>query len=175
MPALSAFFGIIVRMQSEKGGKHNKPHIHALYGDDEIVVGIDGEILEGNFSGKQMKLLSAWMAIHEDELKANWELLCNGDGYFKIEPLRLIWRNFVMLRPTAIRVEAICGYKIMVTFDNGEKKCFDVEPYIKGEWYGRLRSLEYFKRVSTDGFTVVWPDGQDLCPDELYYLGKSVS
>ena len=30
MPALSMFLGIIVRMQSEKGGKHNKPHIHAL-------------------------------------------------------------------------------------------------------------------------------------------------
>lgn len=42
MPALSMFFGIIVRMHSEKGGKHNKPHIHALYGDDEIIVGIDG-------------------------------------------------------------------------------------------------------------------------------------
>lgn len=74
-------------MQSEKGGKHNKPHIHALYGDDEIVLGIDGEILEGKIPAKQMKLLLAWMAIHEDELKANWSLLCNGDGYFKIEPL----------------------------------------------------------------------------------------
>ncbi len=88
MPALSMFFGIIVRMQSEKGGKHNKPHVHALYGDDEIVVGIDGEILEGNLPNKQTKLLLAWIAIHEDELKANWELLCHGEGYFKIEPLR---------------------------------------------------------------------------------------
>ncbi|MCM1126967.1 MAG: DUF4160 domain-containing protein [Lachnospiraceae bacterium] len=88
MPALSMFFGIIVRMQSEKGAKHNKPHIHALYGDSEIVVGIDGEILEGNFPNKQMKLLLAWMAIHEEELQANWRLLSNGDGYFKIDPLR---------------------------------------------------------------------------------------
>lgn len=55
MPALSMFFGIIVRMQSEKGGKHSKPHIHALYGEYEIVVGIDGEILEGYFPNKQMK------------------------------------------------------------------------------------------------------------------------
>ena len=82
------FFGIIVRMQSEKGGKHNKPHIHALYGDNEIVVGIDGEILEGSLPNKQLKLLLAWMIIHEDELQANWKLLSNGDGYFKIEPLR---------------------------------------------------------------------------------------
>lgn len=88
MPALSMFYGIIVRMQSEKGGKHNKPHVHALYGDNEIVVGIDGEILEGNFPNKQMKLLLAWMTIHEDELLANWKLLSNGDGYFKIDPLR---------------------------------------------------------------------------------------
>ncbi len=88
MPALSMFFGIIVRMQSEKGGKHSKPHIHALYGGDEAVVGIDGELLEGGLPHKQMKLLVAWMAIHEDELRANWELLSHGDGYFKIEPLR---------------------------------------------------------------------------------------
>lgn len=88
MPALSMFFGIIVRMQSEIGGKHNKPHIHALYGDNEIVVGIDGEVLEGSFPNKQLKLLLAWMIIHEDELQANWKLLSNGDGYFKIDPLR---------------------------------------------------------------------------------------
>ena len=88
MPALSMFFGIIVRMQSERGDRHNKPHIHALYGENEIVVGVDGEILEGDFPNKQLKLLLAWIAIHEDELKANWELLSKGDGYFKIEPLR---------------------------------------------------------------------------------------
>lgn len=88
MPALSMFFGIIVRMQSEQGGRHNKPHIHALYGDNEIVVAIDGTILEGFFPNKQLKLLLAWIAIHEDELQANWELLRNGEGYFKIEPLR---------------------------------------------------------------------------------------
>ena len=88
MPALSMFFGIIVRMQSEQGGRHNKPHIHAIYGNEEVVVAIDGEILEGKLPNKQMKLLLAWMAIHEEELNANWQLLSQGDGYFKIEPLR---------------------------------------------------------------------------------------
>jgi len=28
------------------------------------------------------------VAIHEDELFANWRMLSNGDGYFKIDPLR---------------------------------------------------------------------------------------
>lgn len=88
MPTLSMFYGIIVRMQSEKGGKHHKPHMHAIYGNHEIVVSVDGEILEGEFPKKQQKLLEAWIAIHEDELSANWNLLSEGDGYFKIEPLK---------------------------------------------------------------------------------------
>jgi len=33
-------------------------------------------------------MLEAWMAIHEDELKADWDMLSAGDGYFKIDPLR---------------------------------------------------------------------------------------
>ncbi|MDE7139288.1 MAG: DUF4160 domain-containing protein [Treponemataceae bacterium] len=88
MPALSMFYGIIVRMQSEKGGKHNIPHLHALYGDNEIVMAFDGTAIEGSFPAKQLKLLQAWIAIHEDELQANWTMLSNGEGYFKIEPLR---------------------------------------------------------------------------------------
>ncbi len=61
------FYGIIVRMQSEKGGKHNIPHLHALYGDNEIVMIFDGTIIESNFPAEQLKLLQAWIAIHEDE------------------------------------------------------------------------------------------------------------
>ena len=80
-----------------------------------------------------------------------------------------------MLRPTAKYVEVVCEYKLLVEFDNGEKKLFDVEPYIQGSWYGQLRILDYFKKVTTDGYTVVWPDGQDICPDELYELGELVS
>lgn len=88
MPTLAMFYGIIIRMQSERGGKHHKPHIHCLYGDAEVVVALDGEVLEGTFPSKQMKLLLAWMTIHEDELLANWNLLSEGEGYFKIDPLR---------------------------------------------------------------------------------------
>ncbi|MBQ5932553.1 MAG: DUF4160 domain-containing protein [Lachnospiraceae bacterium] len=82
------FFGIIVRMQSERGGKHHKPHVHAIYGEEEIVMALDGEVLEGSIPSKQRKMLEAWMAIHEDELKADWDMLSAGDGYFKIDPLR---------------------------------------------------------------------------------------
>lgn len=62
-----------------------------------------------------------------------------------------------------------CPYQIIVTFDNGEKRRFDVKPYIKGSWYGNLKDPGYFSAVSVNGYTVEWPKGQDLCPDELYY------
>lgn len=88
MPAISMFYGIIIRMQNEKGGKHNKPHIHAIYNEYEVVMDFQGNILEGKLPMKQIKLLTAWIAIHEDELNANWQLLCAGEGFFKIEPLR---------------------------------------------------------------------------------------
>ena len=47
MPVLSMFYGIIIRMQSEHGGKHHVPHIHVLCGDDESVFSLDGELIEG--------------------------------------------------------------------------------------------------------------------------------
>lgn len=48
-----------------------------------MVVSIYGEVLEGEFPSKQLKLLLAWMAIHEDELKANWKMLNAGEGILK--------------------------------------------------------------------------------------------
>ena len=88
MPVLSMFFGIIVRMYKELGGKHNMPHIHAEYSGDEVVVALDGTILEGGLPRAKMKLLEAWMEIHRDELEANWKLLSNGEQFFIFFPLK---------------------------------------------------------------------------------------
>ena len=80
--------GLSSECKANKGGRHHKPHIHAIYGDDEIVIALDGEVLEGGIPIRQRKMLEGWMAIHEDELMANWKMLSAGEGYFKIEPLR---------------------------------------------------------------------------------------
>lgn len=88
MPTLCMFYGIIIRMYNEKGGKHNKPHIHAEYQGEELVIALDGEILEGKMPSNKLKLLVAWMEIHKDELAANWDLLSAGEKFYKIEPLK---------------------------------------------------------------------------------------
>ncbi len=74
-----------------------------------------------------------------------------------------------MLRPTAIKVVPLEDYHLQIHFDNGETKSFDVRPYINGSWYGKLSDLSYFRQVNVDGYSVSWPDGQDLCPDDIYY------
>ncbi|MBQ6985901.1 MAG: DUF4160 domain-containing protein [Oscillibacter sp.] len=88
MPVLCMFFGIIVRMYKESGGKYNLPHIHAEYSGEEVVVSLDSTILEGCIPKAKMKLLDAWMEIHRDELEADWKLLSNGEQFFRIDPLR---------------------------------------------------------------------------------------
>lgn len=40
MPVLCMFYGIIVRMYRELGGKHNIPHIHVEYSGQEAVIGL---------------------------------------------------------------------------------------------------------------------------------------
>ena len=88
MPVLSTFYGIIVRMYKEIGGRHNLPHIHAEYAGDEIVIALDGTVLEGEIPKGKRKLLEAWMVIHQEDLEANWKLLSNGEQFFRIDPLR---------------------------------------------------------------------------------------
>lgn len=88
MPVLSVFYGIIVRMYREVGGKHNMSHIHVEYSGDEAVVALDGRVIEGEIPKSKMKLLEAWMEIHHDDLEANWKLLSNGEQIFRIDPLK---------------------------------------------------------------------------------------
>lgn len=88
MPTLSIFYGIIIRMYKEIGGKHNVPHIHAEYSGEEVVVALDGNILEGSIPKNKQKLVDAWIEIHKEDLEANWKLLSEGQQYFRIEPLR---------------------------------------------------------------------------------------
>ena len=55
---------------------------------DEVVMSLDGQVIEGNISISKLKLVMAWVVIHSDELMANWRLLSEGREYFKIDPLR---------------------------------------------------------------------------------------
>lgn len=89
MPILSTFYGVSITMYYFDNQKHQRPHIHVRYQDDEAVIAIpNGELLEGSLQKSRMKLLQAWIEIHQDELMSNWKSAVNGQQVSKIDPLR---------------------------------------------------------------------------------------
>jgi len=61
----------------------------STYNEFKAVLRIpDGEILDGTLPNKLMKLVQAWIEIHQEELMADWLLASEGETPFKIEPLR---------------------------------------------------------------------------------------
>lgn len=89
MPIISQFYGIIVTMYYNKEkGKHNTPHIHVRYNNDKVVYDFSCNIIEGCIPYKQKKMVEAWILIHKEELITLWNIMQEGEGYFKIDPLK---------------------------------------------------------------------------------------
>jgi hypothetical protein len=89
MAIIAMFYGIIVSMYYFDQRKHHLPHIHVKYQEQEVVLSIpEGDVLEGELKRSKMKLVQAWIEIHQDELMANWELASGGEAIFKIDPLK---------------------------------------------------------------------------------------
>ena len=83
------FYGLIVRMYYFDNQQHNMPHIHVHYQDDSAVIEIPtGKLLEGKLPRAKLKLVDAWVEIHQEDLMADWTLAINGDSVFKIDPLK---------------------------------------------------------------------------------------
>jgi Domain of unknown function (DUF4160) len=89
MPTLSMFYGIVVMIYFFDDTRHHRPHIHVSYQDEEAVFGIpEGDLIEGSLKPRQLKLMQAWIEIHQEELMANWMLASQGQAIFKIDPLK---------------------------------------------------------------------------------------
>ena len=70
-------------------------------------------------------------------------------------------------------VTPLAGHRLLLEFSTGERKVFDVTPYICGSWMGKLADEAYFRQVRIHPLlrdTVMWPDEQDIAPHELYEL-----
>ena len=63
-------------------------HFHVEYGDESAVIGIDPIIIiEGHLSSRIRNKVFAWAAIHQPELRANWELARGRKPLLRIAPL----------------------------------------------------------------------------------------
>jgi hypothetical protein len=89
MPVISMFYGVIIFMYFFDKKKHQRPHIHVKYQEQEAVFSIpEGELLEGDLKRNKAKLVQAWIEIHQEDLLADWELAIQGQEVFKIDPLK---------------------------------------------------------------------------------------
>ena len=89
MPTISMFYGIIIRMLFMDTQQHHLPHLHVEYQGQKASISIpDGNLLEGDFPAKKLRVVQAWIAIHEEELMADWALAVKGEPVFPIDPLR---------------------------------------------------------------------------------------
>ena len=88
MPELSRFEGMIIYMLFRDNKEYNKPHVHVYYGEYKASIGIDGELLAGKLPSKQLKMVVGWLALHEEEAYAAWNLAVTGEHFEKISQLK---------------------------------------------------------------------------------------
>jgi hypothetical protein len=80
-----------------------------------------------------------------------------------------------MNNPSPIDVKPIDDYKLILHFENGEERIFDVKPYLEDKYFAPLKNRAIFRTVKTNSLTVEWIGNIDICPDELYYNSKEIS
>jgi len=69
-------------------------------------------------------------------------------------------------------VEARDDHTLVLTFKDGERKLFDVKPYLDRGIFRELRDLAMFKTARVCFDTVAWANDADFDPEGLYELGR---
>lgn len=74
------------------------------------------------------------------------------------------------ITPRIIEVKALKEYYIYLKFKTGEEKVYNMKECIdKIKYYNKLKERKYFENVKPRGCTVEWKEGEDVCPENLYY------
>jgi len=60
------------------------------------------------------------------------------------------------------------NYLLLLTFENGEKRQFDMKPYLDLGIFRELKDLKLFNTVRTSFDTIEWENEADLDPELLY-------
>ncbi len=72
------------------------------------------------------------------------------------------------MNPRVIDVKTLEGFRLLLTFSNGEKREFDMTPYLNTGVFKELKDKQLFNTAKAFMGTVSWKNGQDLCPDTFW-------
>ena len=79
------------------------------------------------------------------------------------------------MNPRVTNVKPEQNFNLLITFNNGEIKSFDLKPYLETGLFKELKDLSLFNSVKPFYGSIQWANGLDLCPDTLYLESKVLS
>lgn len=60
------------------------------------------------------------------------------------------------------------NYQLVLTFENGEKRRLDMQPYLDNGIFKELKDISIFNTVKISFDTIEWDNEADLDPEFLY-------
>lgn len=76
------------------------------------------------------------------------------------------------MNPYVKSVKAQEDYYLLLTFQNGEKRIFDLKPYLEKPVFRQLKNMALFRTVKVVSGSVEWQGNVDLSYDTLYLESK---
>ncbi|RPH34535.1 MAG: DUF2442 domain-containing protein [Bacteroidales bacterium] len=71
-------------------------------------------------------------------------------------------------------VEPINNFKLLLTFENGERRQFDMNPFLNKGIFKELSEVELFNTVHLSFDTIEWDNEADIDPETLYKLSEKI-
>lgn len=72
-----------------------------------------------------------------------------------------------------VKVKPYANYQLLLEFENGEKRLFDMTPIIDNRPFNRLKGSS-FMAARVEYGTVVWPGNIDIAPETLYDRSSAI-
>ena len=66
------------------------------------------------------------------------------------------------------KVEPLVDYQLLLTFENGEKRIFDMKPYMERGIFKELKDEKKFRSVRVSFDSIEWCNQADFDPEFLY-------
>ncbi|SHH49634.1 DUF2442 domain-containing protein [Clostridium grantii] len=67
-----------------------------------------------------------------------------------------------------VDVKPLQEYTLLLTFENGEKRIFDMKPYLSKGIFRDLKNEDMFKTVRVSFDSIEWSNEADIDPEILY-------
>ena len=71
-------------------------------------------------------------------------------------------------------VQPLPNYKLILTFENGEKRQFDMNPYLNQGVFQELKDVSKFNTVHVCFDTIEWENEVDFDPEVLYQYSEKL-